>query len=94
MHSRQIGRRPERPQTLSLKNRLENTVDHANVCHELAKLRHGRSYVMVRSVIELRNVAGTEAAMGWAGGHTVVIDRPEGKAGDWVSVSMAAKCSL
>lgn len=49
---------------------------------------------MVRSVIELRNVAGTEAAMGWAGGHTVVIDRPEGKAGDWVSVSMAAKCSL
>jgi organic hydroperoxide reductase OsmC/OhrA len=64
-----------------LKNRLENTVDHANVCHELAKLRHGRSYVMVRSVIELRNVAGTEAAMGWAGGHTVVIDRPEGKAG-------------
>lgn len=36
---------------------------------------------MVRSVIELRNVAGTEAAMGWAGGHTVVIDRPEGKAG-------------
>ncbi len=36
---------------------------------------------MVRSVVELRNVAGTEAAMGWAGSHTVIIDRPEGKAG-------------
>lgn len=33
------------------------------------------------STIEIRNVAGTEAAMGWAGGHTVVIDRPEGRAG-------------
>jgi len=31
--------------------------------------------------IELRNVEGTEAAMGWAGGHTIVVDRPEGKAG-------------
>jgi organic hydroperoxide reductase OsmC/OhrA len=31
--------------------------------------------------VELRNVEGTEAAMGWAGGHTIVVDRPEGKAG-------------
>jgi organic hydroperoxide reductase OsmC/OhrA len=31
--------------------------------------------------VELRNVAGTQAAMGWAGGHTVVVDRPAGKAG-------------
>jgi hypothetical protein len=31
--------------------------------------------------IELRSVDGTEAAMGWAGGHTIVVDRPEGKAG-------------
>ncbi|MBZ9936628.1 OsmC family protein [Mesorhizobium sp. BR1-1-16] len=31
--------------------------------------------------VELRNVVGTEAAMGWAGSHTVIIDRPEGKAG-------------
>lgn len=31
--------------------------------------------------IELRNVAGTEAALGWSGAHTVVVDRPEGKAG-------------
>ncbi|MES5048264.1 OsmC family protein [Rhizobium nepotum] len=36
---------------------------------------------MVQSTVELRNVAGTEAAVGWAGGHTVVVDRPEGKAG-------------
>jgi len=31
--------------------------------------------------VELRNVAGTEAAMGWAGAHTLVVDRPEGRAG-------------
>jgi organic hydroperoxide reductase OsmC/OhrA len=36
---------------------------------------------MVEAIVELRNVPGTEAAMGWAGGHTVVVDRPEGKAG-------------
>jgi hypothetical protein len=30
---------------------------------------------------ELRNVAGTEAALGWAGTHTLVVDRPEGRAG-------------
>lgn len=31
--------------------------------------------------VELRNIAGTEAAMGWAGSHTLIVDRPEGKAG-------------
>ena len=31
--------------------------------------------------VSLRNVPGTKAAMGWAGGHTVVIDRAEGRAG-------------
>lgn len=36
---------------------------------------------MVTATVELRNVAGTEAAMGWAGGHTVIVDRPEGRAG-------------
>ena len=36
---------------------------------------------MVAMTVELRNVEGTEAAMGWAGGHTIVVDRPEGKAG-------------
>lgn len=36
---------------------------------------------MVQSTVELRNVPGTEAALGWAGGHTLVVDRPDGKAG-------------
>jgi organic hydroperoxide reductase OsmC/OhrA len=42
---------------------------------------HGRREGMVQSIVELRNVVGTEAAVGWAGGHTIVVDRPEGKAG-------------
>jgi uncharacterized OsmC-like protein len=29
----------------------------------------------------LRNVHGTEAALGWAGSHTLIVDRAEGKAG-------------
>ena len=36
---------------------------------------------MVSMTVELRNLEGTEAAVGWAGAHTVVIDRPAGKAG-------------
>ncbi len=36
---------------------------------------------MVSMTVELRNVEGTEAAMGWAGSHTIVVDRPDGKAG-------------
>ena len=36
---------------------------------------------MVATIVELRNIAGTEAALGWAGGHTIVVDRPEGKTG-------------
>ncbi|UWQ14808.1 OsmC family protein [Aliiroseovarius sp. M344] len=31
--------------------------------------------------VQLRNLPGTEAAVGWAGSHTIVADRPEGKAG-------------
>jgi organic hydroperoxide reductase OsmC/OhrA len=31
--------------------------------------------------VELRNIDGTEAALGWAGAHTIVVDRPEGRAG-------------
>ena len=31
--------------------------------------------------VELRNVAGTEAALGWAGARRIVVDRPEGHAG-------------
>jgi organic hydroperoxide reductase OsmC/OhrA len=36
---------------------------------------------MVSVSVELRNVEGTAAALGWAGGHTIVVDRPDGKAG-------------
>lgn len=36
---------------------------------------------MVSMTVHLRNVEGTEAAMGWAGSHTLVADRPEGRAG-------------
>jgi organic hydroperoxide reductase OsmC/OhrA len=36
---------------------------------------------MASMTVELRNVADTQAAMGWAGGHTIVVDRPEGRAG-------------
>ncbi|MGH6761976.1 MAG: OsmC family protein [Phyllobacterium sp.] len=35
---------------------------------------------MASTTVELRNVEGTQAAIGWAGGHTVIVDRPEGKA--------------
>ncbi len=33
------------------------------------------------ATVELRSIDDTEAALGWAGGHTVVVDRPEGRAG-------------
>jgi organic hydroperoxide reductase OsmC/OhrA len=36
---------------------------------------------MISTTVELRTVEGTQAAMGWAGEHTIVVDRPEGKAG-------------
>ncbi|MGN6466492.1 MAG: OsmC family protein [Rhizobiaceae bacterium] len=36
---------------------------------------------MATATVELSSVPGTEAAMGWAGGHTLVVDRPEGRAG-------------
>ena len=36
---------------------------------------------MASMSVSLRSVPDTQAAMGWAGGHTVVIDRPEGRAG-------------
>jgi organic hydroperoxide reductase OsmC/OhrA len=36
---------------------------------------------MTVSTVEIRNVAGTQAALGWADGHTVIIDRPVGRAG-------------
>jgi organic hydroperoxide reductase OsmC/OhrA len=36
---------------------------------------------MAQMTVELRNIAGTEAALGWAGAHTLVVDRSQGKAG-------------
>lgn len=36
---------------------------------------------MAAVTVELRNIEGTQAAMGWAGAHTLVVDRPEGRAG-------------
>ena len=31
--------------------------------------------------VQLRNLPDTQAAVGWAGSHTIIADRPEGKAG-------------
>ncbi|MBE7184519.1 MAG: OsmC family protein [Methylobacterium mesophilicum] len=36
---------------------------------------------MATMTVDLRSVEGTEAALGWTGSHTIVVDRPEGKAG-------------
>lgn len=36
---------------------------------------------MATMSVTLRSIPDTQAALGWAGGHTVVIDRPDGKAG-------------
>tara|TARA_R110002124_G_scaffold63350_23_gene173262 strand:- start:18349 stop:18747 length:399 start_codon:yes stop_codon:yes gene_type:complete len=36
---------------------------------------------MSQMTVALRSIPDTQAALGWAGGHTVVIDRPPGKAG-------------
>jgi organic hydroperoxide reductase OsmC/OhrA len=36
---------------------------------------------MTTMTVQLRSLDGTQAAIGWAGAHTVVVDRPNGKAG-------------
>lgn len=36
---------------------------------------------MAEMTVALRNVPGTEAALGWAGSHTLVVDRAPGVAG-------------
>jgi organic hydroperoxide reductase OsmC/OhrA len=36
---------------------------------------------MTTVTVELSSIDGTEAALGRAGGHTVVVDRPDGRAG-------------
>src|SRR5690606_12431130 len=41
---------------------------------------HG-DYAVASMSVSLRNIPDTQAAVGWAGSHTVVIDRPDGKAG-------------
>lgn len=36
---------------------------------------------MTMMVVKLRGIPETEALVGWAGTHTIMVDRPEGKAG-------------
>lgn len=36
---------------------------------------------MTTMTVQLRSIPDTEAALGWAEGHTIVVDRPDGKAG-------------
>jgi organic hydroperoxide reductase OsmC/OhrA len=36
---------------------------------------------MTTMTVQLRSIPGTQGAVGWADGHTIVVDRPEGKAG-------------
>ena len=36
---------------------------------------------MTTMSVQLRSIPDTQAAVGWAEGHTIVVDRPEGKAG-------------
>ena len=36
---------------------------------------------MTTMTVQLRSIPDTKAALGWAGGNTIVVDRPDGKAG-------------
>jgi organic hydroperoxide reductase OsmC/OhrA len=36
---------------------------------------------MTTMTVQLRSIPDTEAAVGWAGAHTIVVDRPDGTAG-------------
>jgi organic hydroperoxide reductase OsmC/OhrA len=36
---------------------------------------------MATIMVQLRSIPDTEAAVGWSGGHPIVVDRPAGKAG-------------
>jgi hypothetical protein len=42
---------------------------------------------MPSTTVELRNIAGTEAAVGWAGAHTIVVIVLREKRGDVASGS-------
>ena len=56
---------------------------------------------MTSMTVHLRSIPDTQAALGWAEGHTIVVDRPDGKAGgmglgfngDSSSVSRSAAAS-
>lgn len=36
---------------------------------------------MTTMKVQLRSIPDTEASVGWAGAHSIVVDRPEGRAG-------------
>ena len=36
---------------------------------------------MPEVTVQFRNIPDTEAALGWTGGRSIVVDRPDGKAG-------------
>ena len=36
---------------------------------------------MTTMTVQLRSIPDTKAALGWAEGHTIVVDRPDGKVG-------------
>lgn len=36
---------------------------------------------MAESIVSFQSLSGTEAAIGRAGAHTLIVDRPEGRAG-------------
>jgi organic hydroperoxide reductase OsmC/OhrA len=38
-------------------------------------------HAMTTMSVRLRSIPDTQAAVGWAEGHTIVVDRPDGKAG-------------
>src|SRR5262245_58746510 len=43
--------------------------------------RFSMGVAMSSVTVEMWNIAGTEAALGWAVAHTIVVDRPEDRAG-------------
>lgn len=47
---------------------------------------------MTTMTVQLRSIPDTAAAVGWAGSHTIVVDRPAGRAGARGSASTAASC--
>jgi hypothetical protein len=54
----------------------------ADVCFAICDLLLVPNFKMSEITVQLRNVHGIEAAFGWAGSHTLIVDRPDGKAGE------------